>query len=283
METASEKFSSPLIEGIKLHVLRWGPRHAHPVILLHGGGANAHWWDHLAPRWADVNHLIALDFRGHGDSDSPEALQTGAFSLDLEALCEHLAQSTVTLIGHSMGAHVALDHASRSERVAGLVLVDPARGGPKRSRRAARLALALRRNYGSAEEAVERFRFVPAAEHCEEALRRSIAIKSVRAEPEGRFGFKFDPRWFGVPSRPPPDCSAVRCPTLIVRGEESSILSAEGAAQLRAEIPDAHLETVNGAGHHVLLDQPNSFGSLVKGWLDDLPKPNLDPPPRAKR
>ncbi|MAJ58727.1 MAG: hypothetical protein CBC48_01445 [bacterium TMED88] len=274
MKAASEIFNSPLTPGIKLHMLKWGPPETEPVILLHGGGANAHWWDHLAPRWADDNRLIALDFRGHGDSDSPDTLQVGAFNLDLEALCDRLGESQVTLIGHSMGAHVALDHASRSERVRGLALVDPARGGPKRSRRAARLALALRRNYPSEKEAIERFRFVPSAEHCDEALRRSIAIQSVRAETGGRFGFKFDPRWFGVPGRPPPDCSAVRCPTLVIRGEESSILSAEGAQELCTELPESHLETVPGAGHHVLLDQPDAFSAIVKGWLDGLPRPS---------
>ena len=272
MEGISEKFSSPREPGIKLHLLKWGSPDACPVILLHGGGANAHWWDHLAPGWAEDNHLIAMDFRGHGDSDFPDTLQIGAFNLDLEALCDRLEATQVTLIGHSMGAHVALDHASRSERVRGLALVDPARGGAKRSRRAARLALALRRNYATEEEAIERFRFVPAAEHCEETLRRAIAIQSVRAETGGRFGFKFDPRWFGVPSRPPPDCGAVRCPTLVIRGEESSILSAEGAEELCAELPNAHLETVRGAGHHVLLDKPEALSALVKNWLNSLPR-----------
>ena len=51
-------------------------------MLLHGGGANAHWWDHIAPTFADQFHVVALDFRGHGDSERPEELIPGAFNED---------------------------------------------------------------------------------------------------------------------------------------------------------------------------------------------------------
>lgn len=266
MKPTSERFSSPRAPGITLHALHWGDRDAPLLFLLHGGGANAHWWDHLAPTLATSHHVVALDFRGHGDSDHPEALEVGAFNTDLEALYERTGGPRAVLVGHSMGAHVALDHASRFDDVAGLVLIDPARGGAHRSRRAARLALALRRTYESREEAIERFRFVPGASHVDEALRGHIARHSVRDE-DGRFGFKFDPRWFSVPVRPPADASRVRCPTLVVRGSESEILSAQGAAELVAELPEASLIEIPGAGHHVLLDRPDALLTALVEWL----------------
>lgn len=237
------------------------------MILLHGGGANAHWWDHLAPSLALDHHVVALDFRGHGDSDHPVELEVGAFNLDLEALCEHLGEPEPVLIGHSMGAHVALDHASRHPGVRGLVLIDPSRGGASRSRRAARLALSLRRSYETRSEAVERLRFVPGAPHVEESLRRHIAEHSVQTEPDGRHGFKFDARWFSVPARPQPDIARVQCPTLVVRGEESQLLSAEGAAALRDELERGELVEIPGAGHHVLLDRPADLLAALLPWL----------------
>ena len=240
------------------------------MILLHGGGANAHWWDHLAPVIARHHHVVALDFRGHGDSDHPTELEVGAFNLDLEALCEHLGNPEPVLIGHSMGAHVALDHAARHPDVRGLVLIDPSRGGASRSRRAARLALSLRRSYESRSEAIDRLRFVPSARHVEEALRRHIAEHSVREEPDGRHGFKFDARWFGVPARPQPDTTQVRCPTLVVRGEESQLLSVEGAAALRDELEHGELVEIREAGHHVLLDRPTELLDALLPWLATL-------------
>jgi pimeloyl-ACP methyl ester carboxylesterase len=271
VQPISEKFRTRVAPEIELHALRWGRRDAPPLVLLHGGGANAHWWDHLAPTLARDHHVVALDFRGHGDSDRPVELEVGAFNLDLESLCEHLEHPEPVLIGHSMGAHVALDHASRHVDLRGLVLVDPSRGGAARSRRAARLALSLRRSYETREEAIDRLRFVPSALHVEEALRHHIAEHSVEREPDGRFGFKFDARWFGVPSRPPPDTSKVGCPTLVVRGEESQLLSKEGAEALRDDLVHGELIEIAGAGHHVLLDRPAVLLGAIVDWLASIP------------
>jgi pimeloyl-ACP methyl ester carboxylesterase len=260
------RFTNDRCEGVTLHALEWGEPTQPALVLLHGGGANAHWWDHIAPALADRHHVIALDFRGHGDSDHPDELATGAFNVDLEALLIHLDVEDVVLVGHSMGAHVALDHAAHHSATRGLVLVDLSRGGQRRSRRVARLALALRRAYSSRDEAIERFRFIPSAEHVDEALRRRIAESSVHELSDGRWAFKFDPRWFGVPSRPRPDPADVRCPTLLVRGAESTLLSSEGAHAFVDEIPDARLLEVARAGHHVLLDRPDALIEALRGF-----------------
>ena len=227
-----------------------------PVVLLHGGGANAHWWDQIARALCRYRRVIALDFRGHGDSDYPEELEVGAFNADLEALCARLGSDALDLVGHSMGAQVALDHASRHPNIRKLVLLDPARGASQRSRRVARLALSLRRSYASRAEAIERYRVVPPSDRIASALLRRIAEHSIRQEKDGRWGFKFDPRWFGVPSRPPPDPGRVSAEVLVLRGGESSLLSPKGAETLVGEFPSARLVTIPEAGHHVHLDQP---------------------------
>ncbi|MEE2674219.1 MAG: alpha/beta hydrolase [Myxococcota bacterium] len=259
MRPRDEYFNTSSLEGVRLHALHWGEPDHEKVVLLHGGGANAHWWDHVAPAIAEKFHVIALDFRGHGDADHPEQTRVGALSDDLEALIDHLGRPPVRLVGHSMGAAIALDHACRHTDVRGLVAVDVARGASKRSRRTARLALTLKRTYASREEAIARYRFLPAADHASEALRARIATHSVREEPDGRFGFKFDPRWFSLPSRPRPDLGKIRCPVLVFRGSESPMLTAEGARSLAAELRDARLVVVEGAGHHVHLDRPDAF------------------------
>ncbi|MEE3325978.1 MAG: alpha/beta hydrolase [Myxococcota bacterium] len=257
-QARSERFSH---EGLSLHTLQWGNPEHPALVLLHGGGANAHWWDHIAPFFALEHHVIALDFRGHGDSDYPEDLEVGAFNLDLEALCHHLGKEDVMIVGHSMGAQVALDHASRFPRTRKIVLIDPARGAKKRTRRVARLALSLARSYPSQAEAIERFRFVPAAEYALEPLRQHIAAHSVRQKPDGSWGFKFDGRWFGIPSRPAPDLSRIQCPCLVIRGQESRLLSAEAAIVLSHEISHTQLVETRHSGHLVLIDRP---GALVE-------------------
>jgi pimeloyl-ACP methyl ester carboxylesterase len=136
----------------------------------------------------------------------------------------------------------------------------------------ARLALSLRRHYRSRADAIERFRFVPNADHVSAALRESIAGKSIREESEGRFGFKFDPRWFGVAPRPRPDPTRVSCPTLLIRGAESNLLSPEGAEAFVREIPGAEALEIAGAGHHVPFDRPDALLEAIRIFANKIAK-----------
>ncbi|MBK7949504.1 MAG: alpha/beta hydrolase [Deltaproteobacteria bacterium] len=269
-------------DGVRLHVLDWRSGDAptpngadSPLVLLHGGGANAHWWDHLARPLSVARAVYALDFRGHGDSDHPPDRRVGAFNDDLEGLIVWLGREDVILVGHSLGATVALDHASRFSATRALVLVDLARGGSPETGRRARLALSLRRTYRTRADAIERFRFLPESSRASEALRASIAAHSVREEGIGRFGYKFDPGWFGLPSRPPPDLAQIRCPTLLVRGGESTLLTREAAAtfveSLCAARPPARQVEIPEAGHHVLIDQPERLRAVLEEFLASLP------------
>lgn len=269
-------------DAVRLHVLDWRgrdeptrPRADSPLVFLHGGGANAHWWDHLAGPLSAGRAVYALDFRGHGDSDHPPDRRVGAFNDDLEGLVAWLGREDVILVGHSLGATVALDHASRFAATRALVLVDLARGGSPEIGRRARLALSLRRTYRTRNDAIERFRFLPESSRANEALRASIAAHSVREEGVGRFGYKFDPGWFGLPSRPPPDLGQIRCPTLLVRGGESTLLTREAATafveSLRSARPPARQVEIPEAGHHVLVDQPERLRVVLEEFLATLP------------
>jgi pimeloyl-ACP methyl ester carboxylesterase len=256
LEAKPERFTLPRLRGVHLAAIRYGDPDLPPVVLLHGAGANAHWWDHLAPALSPRFHAVALDFRGHGDSDFPDELLAGAFRDDLEALLEHLRAPDAALVGHSLGAHVALGHAASGAPTRALVLIDPSRGVSATRRRATRLALSLRPTYASRAEAVRRFQFLPGPARVDEALREAVAEHSVREEAGGRFGFRFDARWFGVPDRERPALGGVRAPTLILRGAESPLLSRAGAHELQRGIAGSQLVEIAGAGHHIQMERP---------------------------
>jgi pimeloyl-ACP methyl ester carboxylesterase len=266
-DARSERFSAPVLDGVTLHSLHWGLCGAPTLVLLHGGGANAHWWDHIAPRLANDFHAVALDFRGHGDSDYPEHLEADAFGRDLDALLTHLKAPDAILMGHSMGAHVAVGRAACGPGPRAVVALEISRGGRRNERRRSRLALAARRTYRTREEAVRRFQFLPATPGADEALRAAIAEHSLREEPDGRFGYRFDPRWFGPGRGTPPVLERIACPTLVIRGEQSTLLSAEGAAQLVAKIPQATLVEIPGGGHNVHLEQPDAVVQATRAFL----------------
>ena len=269
-EPRSERFTSAFLDGVNLHVLHRGRADDPKLVLLHGGGANAHWWDHLAPAFAERHHVLALDFRGHGDSDYPEKLSVGAFDRDLEALREHIADPGAILVGHSMGAHVAVSHAARHHGIRAVIALEISHGGRRGERRRTRLALAARRTYPSRVEAIRRFQFLPAAPGADESLRVSIAENSVRREPDGRFGFKFDARWFSLPRATPPDLGRIACPVLVIRGGHSELLPAEGAAELIGQIPDARCVEIPGGGHNVHLERPDDVLAAMEAFLHAL-------------
>ena len=263
----SERFTTPSLDGIELHALRVDRPRAPTLVLLHGGGANAHWWDHLTPRLAEYFRVISLDFRGHGDSDHPEFREPGAFDRDLDALLEHFGAPDAILMGHSMGAHVALRAATRRPELRAVVAIEPSRGGRRGERRRTRLALAARRTYANWDEAIRRFQFLPTAPLAPEALRSSIAGHSVRREADGRYGYKFDPGWFGVGGGEPPELADIPCPVLIVRGALSPLLSAEGAAEWIDGIANASLVEIPGGGHNVHIECPDEVLAAVEAFV----------------
>jgi pimeloyl-ACP methyl ester carboxylesterase len=217
---------------------------------------------------ASQRQVYSLDFRGHGDSDFPQNHFVGAFNTDLEAMLSWLGREDAILVGHSLGAAVALDHASRFPATRGIVLVDLARGGTPGGGRRARLALSLRRTYRTRDDAIERFRFLPESSHSDEKIREYIAERSVRLEPDGRFGYKFDPKWFSLPTRPRPDLGKVVCPSLLIRGGESTMLSSEAATRFISQLASGRLIEIPGAGHHVLIDQPDRLLLALEAFID---------------
>lgn len=56
------------VNGLRLHLMEWGAAGRPLVLLLHSLAAHNHWWDWAAPLWAERYHVLAPDFRGHGQS-----------------------------------------------------------------------------------------------------------------------------------------------------------------------------------------------------------------------
>ncbi len=272
MPTPHARDGETSLNGLRFHFLDWGTSGESPLLLLHGGAQTAHSWDEVAPDLARDHHVLALDQRGHGDSDwSPDGrYRREDFVADVRALLDDRAWSTATVMALSLGGLNAIAFAAEHpERVRGLVVVDvtptinPAGGKAI----AAQLAS---RDFASFEEAVARaqtFNPLRTAENIQERLRHAL-----RRTPEGRWTYKFDARIGsgGLESdfeRLWEKVRVIRCPTLLVRGAQSAILSREAAARFVRELPGSTVVEVPGAGHSVMGDNPAGFVGAVRPFL----------------
>lgn len=264
------------LNGLALHLLEWGAPGRPALCFLHGGSAHAHWFDGVAPAFAEGGHVVSLDQRGHGESawPRPAAYATEDFAADLLALFDALGWSRAVLVGHSMGGHNAMSFAAwHPERVRGLVIVDSRPAIPverlDRLRHRGRRALRL---HPSLEAAVASFRLLPPETTADPALLRHLARMGL-VERDGGWVYRFDPD--ANRQRRPADSwnslSRIAAPTLIVRGERSPVLPLEMAERMRAAIPRATLVAIPGAYHHLVLDAHAAFRQVLTTFLRSLP------------
>lgn len=260
------------VNRLALAALEWGAPRDHGLCFLHGGSAHAHWFDAVVPALADRFHVISLDQRGHGESQwpVPPAYRTEDFAEDLSGVMEALGWKRMSLVGHSMGGHNAMCFAAlRPACVERLVIVDsrPAIPVDRLTAMHRRGYRALRR-HESPDVAIASFRLLPRETIAPPEFLAHLARAGI-IERGGRWTYRFDPACNGT--RQPLDAwpllPTIECPTLIVRGEKSPILPRRMAEEMTKAIPRAVLQEIPRAYHHLVLDTPRAFVTLLEGFL----------------
>jgi len=259
------------IGSISLHYLDWVNKDVPPVVLLHGLYSNAHYWDFFSRNMASEYHILALDQRGHGDSEWTESYGPRDFVPDLEAFVESLKLSEFTLIGHSMsGINAVIYTARHPDKVRALVIVDIApeiaAGGIKR--------MEMERfnepeAFVSEEEAISYLKQLEPRQS-DDFIQYQVrhALKQVE---KGKLTFKYDRKLRGTELRSPAwlweYVNQVICPALLVHGAESDMLTAEVAQTMASILPFGSLIDIDGAGHSVPGDKPEAFETAVRDFL----------------
>src|SRR5262249_54363849 len=113
--------------GLRLRAVVWGRDEDPTVVVVHGNGAHAYWWQPIVPALGPGWRVVAPDLRGHGESAWPAAPDYGMtdFDADLAAVVHALAPGPVAVVGHSMGGRIALWYtAHRPARVRALAMLD---------------------------------------------------------------------------------------------------------------------------------------------------------------
>jgi pimeloyl-ACP methyl ester carboxylesterase len=266
--------------NIRLHYLDWGSAGRPFLVFLHGAALNAHSWDIVCLALRDRFHCIALDQRGHGDSEwSPEMdYAPAAHARDLRALLDQLGGADAVFVGMSLGGLNAMNLAAESpERVRALVMVDV---GPNvKPGRGREIGAFMNATDGldSIDDYIEQaIQFNPRRDP--QLLRHSLGY-NLRPRPGGGFAWKYDPRPLGSESSRSDmerrleelweRAAHVSAPTLLVRGAESPIFLAEDAEELARHMPNARLVQVENAGHAVQGDNPAGLLRELEAFLGE--------------
>lgn len=271
------------VDGLRLHYRDHGGASLPALLFLHGLTGNVYCFDHVAPEFVGTHHALALDFRGHGESDWHS---DGDYSFqrhvsDTLALLTASGISKVSLVGNSMGGAVAMVIAAiRPDLVDRLVLNDigpeisaaPAKDGPKPPSH-------IEMEFRNLSEAVECYKLsYPPVRNLPESIATELVRNSTRAGENGLLRWKTDPRVqaiapsSGTSTSSPgmwPLFDAVKAPILVIRGGESDALLPTTVAKMVARRSGITAVEVPGVGHTPWLSEPEALASLHEFLRDE--------------
>lgn len=266
------------MRGLRFHYRDWSSElpDAPVLLLLHGFTGHARMWDSFAQTMSEHFRVIALDQRGHGESQwaPADAYAPSELAMDIRTFVRALGLSAFSLVGLSMGGRASMLYAAdRPSELNKLVIVDI---GPEMDPVGrARIEQGAKSNdvFESREAAFEQARKGNPLADTDQLWHRLYHAMMLRED--GKWTYRFDPA-LRDPARPLPRgnpdilwnaIQQIHVPTLIIRGHQSDVLTKECAQRMAKEIPIAQLKEIPRAGHVVPVDQPMAFLETVRVFL----------------
>ena len=257
--------------GVQLNCLEWGDRSNPPMLLLHGLQDCARSWEIFARSVSDDYWVVALDSRGHGDSDHvPGHYSFVDYVSDLEVTISNLKMINPILVGHSAGGRYAFSYAARNkDKVKALVIVDIDPDSVNES------SGSMFERYKNESDEWDTFQDVvdrlwSRQPLSSEEMVRFQAQAMTKSKPDGGWIWKRDRSLVYEYERPDlwSSWKEVECATVIIRGRQSTLLTHETAVKMREELPQCKLAELEGGGHWFYQESPGAFESTVKWFLE---------------
>ena len=278
-----------LSQRLRLHYVDWGNSDLEPLLMIHGGRDHCRNWDWIAHSLREKWHIIAPDLRGHGDSDwSPDGhYDMASYVYDLAQLIHQKGLAPVTILAHSLGGNIALRYAGLyPETVKSIVAIEGLGWPPKVLAERAKktfderlrdwieekrsFAGRLPRRYQSIEEALGRMQ--GENKHLSPEQAYHLTVHGTVQNEDGTYSWKFDNYVRNWPAYDMPTdelqalWAKIKCPTLLVYGEESWASSPEDDGRIKF-FSNAKVQGFADAGHWVHHDQLQLFlDALNKFW-----------------
>ena len=278
---------------LRIHFRDWGDPGLPPLVVVHGLRDHSHSFDDLARGLLDRFHVLALDLRGHGDSETTPYYAFGHFVLDLHNLIRALRLPRPILVGHSMGGEVAVRLAGSFPDVPSRLVLIEGLGPPPLDLEAerrwtidgfARIDRALAGHPGLKDLDAAYARLRQRNPRLTEQRARELALLGTRAREDGTLEWKFDAMLTTMAVTDPFNLEfamafwrRVAVPTLLVHGAESGEFwrSKPGAIYLEPDdlvrrlacFREHTFVEIPGAGHMVHFDRPRELLTTIRRFL----------------
>ena len=261
--------------GLDLRLHEWGSEGAPGILLLHSLAAHGHWWDWVASRLRDHHHVIALDLRGHGGSqwaprgDGGHGYTFDDYVDDLVGVIDLLGWQRPLVMGHSLGGYLAAQLAASHPGSVGAVVVADIMTAfsDELAARAAKQAERPGPEFANPSEAGARFRLAPPETTAPADALHHLGAAAVAERTPGVWQYAFDRRVFLHPRPDPwPFLPRIACPVLVVRGEESTVMTRDAAERVARTVRQGSVAELPGAFHHLIVDDPAGFVARVVSW-----------------
>lgn len=259
--SAEVELAQTIVDGVCINYRAWGDRADPAVLLVHGEGAHAQWWDHIGPLLSQDRRVVALDLSGHGDSGHRTEYSVRAWADEVIHVAELIGlHSPPILVGHSLGGMVTSAAARLyGTQLTAVITVDaplPHNWSPEQAR-ARRQEIRVPGVYANKSDAIGRFRLIPSQAHTLDFVMRHLANTSVKPVPCG-WGWKYDPAILGRDIREPIPTAEPLCPIVAFRSERGSLLDLDFTPYTLTPYPFALRPaiTLPNTEHHVMVDEP---------------------------
>lgn len=265
------------VEGSKLVPDGPAMREKPTLLLLHGGPG----FDHSSykpafSRFAGIAQVVYLDHRGNGRSDrsTPRHWTLAQWGDDVRAFCDALGIEKPIVMGQSFGGFVAIAYATRHADHPGKLILSSTSARHRLDRV---LATFERLGGPEARDAARRYWQEPGPHTMEQYVRRCFPLYNrTPGDPDGlsRTIWNFEVMYhFGAGEDLSFDLLAdlhrVRCPTLVLGGEQDPITPIDDQADIAAAIPSQYVrfERFAGCGHGVFRDDPERAFAVIEGFV----------------
>jgi pimeloyl-ACP methyl ester carboxylesterase len=274
-----------------VHYIDYGGDGNPPILMVHGLGGSALNWMAVGPELAKRYHAIAVDLAGFGQTPLYHRSATVMANAQLlHDFIEKVVGEPVSLMGNSMGGHIAIIEAADHPRwVTELTLVDAAVGIPVRRQHPVMLGLVAAISIpGLAEAFFERRLQVLGPERLVQQTLALVCADPSRVDPkvveahvqltrernrlagQNSRAFLQASRSIGLRMADPRFWIRVRrvtAPTLVIHGSRDRVIPLAAARELIRRRPDWKLRVLDGVGHVPMMETPDLFLSVLFEWL----------------